>query len=73
MNQYETIIYEIRKTMREKKINCIQLGELLGVRRETVSQKLNGYKRLYFWELVEICDYLGLELSVNKKENRESS
>ncbi len=71
MNQYEMIIYAIRKTMREKKINCIQLGKLLGLRRETVSQKLNGYKRLYFWEIIEICEYLGLELSVTKKEENE--
>ncbi|MBE6598729.1 MAG: hypothetical protein E7638_04740 [Ruminococcaceae bacterium] len=67
MSEYEKIIYAIRKAMKAKKVKCADIGALLGLGREMVNQKLNGHRKFYFWEIIEICEYLGLELTISEK------
>lgn len=67
METQEYVIYTIKKAMKEKKVTHSDLGNLLSLRRDTVNKKLNGFGKLYFEEIIKICDYLGLEITITKK------
>ncbi len=49
---------KLKGFMRERHVTQSDIAKLLGVKECTVSQKLNGYRRMYLWEAKKISDYL---------------
>ncbi len=67
MSDFEKIIYLIRREMKRKKVTCSQIGDVIGLGRDTVCHKLNGHRKFYLEEIIKICDYLGLEITISEK------
>ncbi len=68
MEKNEEIIYIIRKMMRSNKKNHRKMGELLGITRETFCNKMNLHYPFTLEEIIKICDYLGLEITIKRKD-----
>lgn len=60
----ERIRHTIIKAMKKKKISRVRLAEELGMGKSTLSQRFSGAREFKLSELIEICDILGIELTI---------
>ncbi len=68
MEKIEEFAYMIHRQMKRKKIENLEMGNLLGLSKDTFCAKMNLRRKFYLEEIIKICDYLGLEITIKRKD-----
>lgn len=68
MNTHEIIAFELKKKMRALKVTQEDIARELGyAKQNTISRKIN-HGKFSVAELGQICDLLGLEVTITEKK-----
>jgi transcriptional regulator with XRE-family HTH domain len=62
----ERIRHIITRGMKTKKISRTRLAEELGMAKSTLSQRFSGVTEFKLFELIAICDLLGIKIEIGE-------
>lgn len=64
---YKQLNMFIRETMRTKKVSQADIAYMLNLTQASVSNKLSGKTEWTVWELMNVFEYLGIQLSYTER------
>lgn len=64
IHKRDAILSRIKREMENRGIRQIDLAEELGQNKLTVSNRLNGKSEIKLIELIELCEFLGITITI---------